>query len=495
MKRLCYTLSTLALAAASPAMADTSAAELWAEWQEQAVLSGQTVTADVAETATGLTLSNFTSLFEEDDFATRGAIDQIDLIENADGTVTVTYSELYSITFTFETDPDDPPANIELQMRHENLDMRVSGDAGARVYAYTADSITITDGALWGGEGEPPMIDVDMVMTDIATTYNVTGTDADTMRFTSEGSVGGLSMVLEVSSPRDPGEFKAGLIIGPMQAVSEGTLLSLASMNQSGGTLPEGFDISGTTTYGSLGFEFMFEEPSESIAVVYTNDGGTIGASVSSEMISYDIAATGAQATITGSDLPAPIEVSVGSSEIALAMPLAAGDAPQDMSLRLGVQDVVIGESLLGMVDPGRAFPRDPASILLDATGQVQLFMDLMNIDPEELTGPPGELRAIAVNELRVAVGGAELTGTADLTFAPGQLIPMPVGAANLELAGGNALLDALIAGGLLPTEQGLFIRGATNVFARPGAGPDTLETTVEFGANGSITANGVPIQ
>lgn len=497
MKRLCYSLSVLALASASPAMAETSAAELWAEWQAQSELSGQTVTADVTETDNGLTLSNFTTVFDEDDsFSVRGAIDQIQLIENADGTVTVTYSELYSITFTFEIDPGDPPGNIELQMRHENLNMNVSGDAGARVYSYTADSITITDGAIWGGDGQPPMIDVDMVMTDIATTYNLSGSDPETMRFTSEGSVGGLSLVMEIApAPPEQGYLKAALMIGPMQATSEGTLLSLASLNELDGALPEGIQIAGSTTYGPFGFEMMFEEPGESFTLLYSNDGGSVGASVSSEMLTYDIAATGANARFVSGEFPVPMELSVGSSEIVLSMPLAAADDPQDMNLRLGVQDIVVGEALLSMVDPGQALPRDPASLLLDATGQVQLFMDLMNLDPEELTGPPGELRALSVNDLRIAVGGAELTGTADVTFAPGQIMPSPVGAAELQLSGGNALLDALMAGGMVPNEQGAFIRGAANVFARPGAAPDTLETTVEFGEGGSITANGIPLQ
>ncbi|WP_044006229.1 DUF2125 domain-containing protein [Jannaschia sp. CCS1] len=477
-------------------MADTSATELWAEWQAQAEISGQAVSAEVTETDTGLTLSNFSTVFEEDGFSTTGSIDEIQLTENADGTVTVTYSDLYTIVFTFQVDPGNPPANIELLLRHENLDMRISGDAGARTYAYTADEISITQGRLWGGGSEPPEIEVDMVMSDIDTVYNVTGTDPETMRFTSEGAVGGLTMVMEVAAP--PGEeglFKAGLVIGPMQGTSEGTLLSLASMNQTQGTLPEGFDLAGTTTYGPLGLEMQFEMPGEAFAALYSNDGGSIGASISGEAISYDIAASGARATLTGSDIPVPVEVSVGSSELALLMPLAAGDTPQDMGLRLSVQDLMVGESLLGMVDPAQALPRDPASLLLDATGQVQLFMDLMNINPEELTGPPGELRAITVNELNLSVGGAELSGTADLSFAPNQIIPMPVGSADLELSGGNALMDALVAGGLVPAAQSGMIMGMTNVFARPGAGPDTLETTVEFGADGSITANGVPLQ
>ncbi|QXT39823.1 DUF2125 domain-containing protein [Gymnodinialimonas ceratoperidinii] len=495
MKRLSYILSTLALAAASPAVAQTSAPELWAEWLAQAEATGQNVTADVTETDTGLTLSNLTVLFEDEAVTTRGVIDEIQMTENADGTISVSYSDLYTMTFTFSVDDDAPPANIEMLVRHENLGMEVSGEAGARVYAYAADQLSITEGRLWGGGSEPPTIDVDMVLTDLDSTYTITGTDPATMRFSSDGSLGGLTLRVELASPDEPGSFKSGLMIGPMEATSAGTLLSLANLNQADDALPEGFELTGNTTYASMAFEMLFEAPQEGFAVNYRNDGGSIGAAIAPDEMSYNIAASGARAMITGTDIPVPVEFSVGSSEVALSLPLMASDAPQDMGLRVGVQELVVGDALLSMVDPGRALPRDPMSLLFDASGQVQLFMDLANIDPDEMTGPPGELRTLSVNEMNLSVGGAALTGTADFNFTPGQIVPMPVGSADLELAGGNALLDALIDGGLVPNEQGAFIRGAANVFARPGAGPDTLETTVEFGADGSITANGIPLQ
>jgi hypothetical protein len=495
MKRLSYTLSTLALAVASPAVAQTSAPDLWAEWLAQAEATGQIVTAEVTETDTGLTLSNVTVLYEEETVTTRGAIDEVQMTENADGTISVSYSDLYTMTFTFTIDDDDPPANIEMLVRHENLGMEVSGEAGARTYSYSADQLTITEGRLWGGGSEPPTIDVDLVLSDLESTYNITGADPATARFTSDGSLGGLTMRVELSAPDEPGSFKAGLMMGPMAATSEGTLLSLSTLNPAGEDLPEGFELSGSTSYESLAFEMLFEDPYEGFAVNYRNDGGSIGAAIAPDAISYDVSASGARTTITGTDIPVPVEVSVGSSEIALSLPLTAADAPQDVGLRVGVQELVVGDALLNMVDPGRALPRDPMSLLFDASGQVQLFMDLANINPDEMTGPPGEIRTLSVNELNLSVGGAALTGSADFNFAPGQIVPMPVGSADLELAGGNALLDALIDGGLVPNEQGAFIRGAANVFARPGAGPDTLETTVEFGADGSITANGIPLQ
>ncbi len=497
MTRFAFSLSTLAMLAASPALADTLAADLWAEWQAQATVTGQTLNATVTETDTGLTLTNFTSTYADDDVSTRAAIDEIQMTENPDGTVTITFSELYSTTFTFDVDDDgDPPGNIEVQLRHEGLDVRVSGDPGNRTYTYSADRIILTEGAIWGGGSEPPSIDLDMVITDLESTYSVTGDSPETMRFDSTGSMGGMQMSLEIlPPPGETGRLKAGMLMGPAEGVSAGTFLSLAALNQMTDGLPEGLELTGTTTYDSFALEFQFEDVGELFAVAYANEGGSIGFGFNDSAISYDIAAQGMNTQIAAADLPVPVEVSVESSEIAFAIPLAAGDTPQDVSVRVAYQGLTAGDGIWAMMDPTGAIPRDPASLILDATGQVQLFMDLMNLDPEELTGPPGELRALNVSELRLGVGGAELTGTADFTFAPGQIEPMPVGAAELQLSGGNALLDALMAGGLVPNDQGAFVRGMANVFARPGATPDTLETTVQFGADGSITANGIPLQ
>ncbi|MEJ6391098.1 DUF2125 domain-containing protein [Gymnodinialimonas ulvae] len=496
MTRFSFSLSTLALLAATPAFAETLAADLWAEWQAQAELTGQSVSATVTETETGLTLSNFTTTAEEDGFSTRGAIDEIEMTENSDGTVSVTYSELYSTTFTFEVDAGDPPANIELQLRHEGLDLQVSGEPGNRTYTYAADRLTLTDGAIWGGGGEPPTIDLDMVISDMASTYSVTGDTPETMRFDSTGRIGRMQMALEVlPPPGETGRLKMGMVMGAAQGTSAGTFLSLAALSEADGALPDGLDLNGTTSYDSFALEFEFVDVDEQFAITYTNAGGRLGFGMSETEISYEIAGQGMQTRISAMDLPVPIDLSVASSEATIAVPLSAGDAPQDVMARIAYEDIALGDSLWAMIDPTNAIPRDPASLILDATGQVQLFVDLISIDPETMTGPPGELRGLSVNELRLDVGGAELSGTADVSFAPGQLIPMPAGAADLQLSGGNALLDALIAGGMVPAEQGAFVRGMANAFARPGAAPDTLETSIEFGEDGSITANGIPLQ
>jgi hypothetical protein len=80
--------------------------------------------------------------------------------------------------------------------------------------------------------------------------------------------------------------------------------------------------------------------------------------------------------------------------------------------------------------------PRNPLTVVLDATAQVQLMVDLMSAEAMAMDRPPGELRALSVSELEVTFGGTSLTGTADMTFAPGQIVPQPVGARTCRLSG-----------------------------------------------------------
>jgi hypothetical protein len=180
---------------------------------------------------------------------------------------------------------------------------------------------------------------------------------------------------------------------------------------------------------------------------------------------------------------------------LSLTVPLAAAPEPSDAAVRLAYRDLAVSEEVWSLIDPSGAVPRNPLTVVLDATAQVQLMVDLMSAEAMEMDRPPGELRALSVSELEVTFGGTSLTGTADMTFAPGQIVPQPVGRADLSLVGGNALLDQLQGAGVINAEQAGMARGVAGMFTRPGAMPDTIETTIEFQQGGGITANGVPLQ
>ena len=69
------------------------------------------------------------------------------------------------------------------------------------------------------------------------------------------------------------------------------------------------------------------------------------------------------------------------------------------------------------------------------------------------------------------------------------------MGAVDLKLTGGNALLDTLVASGLVPAQTAMGARMILGIFAVPDAGEDTLKSRLEFTRDGSILANGQRIK
>jgi len=497
MSRLLPAVSSLAALAWSPALAQVSAVDLWAEWQATSAAIGQEMTAQVTQTADGLILENFTTRSEVEGSTTLGQLERVTMTELPDGTVSVEISDPYVTSLTFPEEEGGAMMTIEILMSHEGLDISVAGTPEARSYTYLADVITISEGTISNDQGDPPpTIDMEIVARDLAATYLVSGADVSDQRFESTGTTGSVAARFDVQPPPgEDGRMKASFALGEMTSDASGTVVALATMQQSTTGLPDGFEITGTTSYDWSRFEFSFEDSSDAFSLFYANEGGDFGVALSNAELRYDIAAEGIVTRVAGSEIPVPVEASAESSELSLTVPLAASATPSDAAIRLSYRDLAVSEEVWALMDPSGSVPRNPLTVILDATAQLQLMVDLLGVDAMEMEAPPGELRALTVSELELSFGDTSLTGSADMTFAPGQVVPQPVGQADLSLVGGNALLDQLQGAGVIGPEEAGMARGVAGMFSRPGAMPDTLETTIVFGPDGTITANGVPLQ
>ncbi len=494
--RFALSLSALALTCAAPAMAQVTASELWAEWQTQSASQGQALAAaQVATTGSGLQLTDVTTVYSDADVSATTRVAGLTLTENGDGTVSVSVIEPYSVEIEFETGTPGQTGLIELLVAFDGFDMQVGGTQAARSYSYAANSVTITAGRI-EGHGETPEIDVLISMDALAAAYTVDGTDPNNLGYDSTGSLGSMSAGVSVA-PEDRSEGELKMIFGITDLTSSGggNLGNFATVAANPGTMPEGFDFDAELGYSSVALESDFRDGRDVVVASYTNDGGGFMFDFSETSLAYGFNTQNAALYAEAPDLPVPVEASVGSAEFAFEIPLSATGAPEPFAARFAYQDVTMSDALWGMADPMQAVPRDPVSLVLDISGTAQLMVDLMTIDPNGIDAPPGELRSLTINELRLGFGGAELSGSGDMTFAAGQMVPMPVGSVDLELAGAFALMDRLEATGIIPIEQLAMARGMIGAFARPGAMPDTLESTIEFTPGGGITANGVPLQ
>jgi hypothetical protein len=71
--------------------------------------------------------------------------------------------------------------------------------------------------------------------------------------------------------------------------------------------------------------------------------------------------------------------------------------------------------------------------------------------------------------------------------------MPMPLGEANVTVTGANALIDGLIATGLLAEEDAMGARMMMGMFMVP-SGDDTLTSKIEAKEGMQILVNGQPL-
>lgn len=241
---------------------------------------------------------------------------------------------------------------------------------------------------------------------------------------------------------------------------------------------------SGTSTMEIEGIEITMEG---------TDSGSDMLLEVADGVITFDVNAGETAYTITpGAGLPIP-PVDISLSEIGMTMVIPAGavEAPAEMVIELLLKDLIVGESLWSMIDPGKTISRDPAQIdiNLEALVQVDALSAMAGAEPvEALT-----IHSLDVNQILVAVGGASIQADGAMTFNNDGPIPMPLGGVNINIAGLTTLANQLVALGLVDQMQAGMAMGMMMAFAKPGEGADTFVSEITFTENG-IAANGQPI-
>ena len=117
-----------------------------------------------------------------------------------------------------------------------------------------------------------------------------------------------------------------------------------------------------------------------------------------------------------------------------------------------------------------------------------------------QLFGPPPiQIDEVTIEDLRIAAVGAEATATGAMTFdwTDFQTIPgiaRPEGAVTVNLNGANALMDTLVAMGLIPEGDLMMPRMMMGMFATT-VGDDMLESVLEVNSEGHVLANGQRLQ
>jgi hypothetical protein len=484
------------------ASAEVTAEQVWADLKAYLESFGYTVTADeqiAGDTITLGTLS-LSMTMPEDSGSVTMSLDGMTFTETGDGSVSITLPERMPIAFTTITpNPEGTPEEISgsIDYTHSGFEMLVSGDPETMVYDYGAEEMALAMTSLTVA-GQPQQItEARITFADVSGDSTSTGTDL--RQIAQSMTAGAVAYVLDIPNPEDPAGQVS--ITGGLENLGySGTLMvpQGIDMNDTALALQSGFGVDGSYSYENGSSDFAVSGLGNTMEGNTRSDSGRFTMNMNRDSIGYTAEASGLAINYSGTSVPLPVSLSMAEMGFNMLFPLAQTEEPTDFNLGLKLGDVVVSDTIWGLADPAGQLPRDPATLELDFTGKARLTQDIM--DEEAMMNsagtPPGEINSLSVNALNLAIAGAALTGSGNFTFDNADLstfpgMPRPEGALDMQLTGGNALLDTLVAMGLLPEDQAMGARMMLGLFARPGSGPDTLTSRIEITPEGQVLANG----
>ncbi|WP_338549077.1 DUF2125 domain-containing protein [Roseovarius phycicola] len=480
------------------AFADVTAQDVWADWKGYFAGSGYTMSAE--ETLSGDTLSvkNIVMSMEipEEDANIRVELGEIDFVEKGDGTVSVEFPASIPLNIVV-----DGPEAVTIAMDYNNtgLVMNVSGDPNDITYNYTAAEIALKFKEI---VAEGQSIDLGVMDVTVADIVGTTTMKVGDLRVADQKMTSGpVSYNIDFKDPENEDArlvLKGGL--AGMDATGTSTLpleMDAALMHQA---VANGFAVDADLSYRENAMEFQFTEGAENVQGTTSSNTGQIKVAMSDKGLIYDVSTTDTNVSMAGGEIPFPVEFALEEAGFKFGMPIIKGEEEQDFAFGFTMGNFTMSDLIWGIFDPTGQLPRDPATIAIDMTGKAKLFFDFLN--PEEMENVetsgemPGELNSLSLNSLTVRAAGAELTGGGAFTFDNSDLetfdgVPAPDGTIDLKLVGANALLDTLVSMGFVPEDQAMGARMMMGLFAVPGDGEDTLNSTIEVKSDGQVLANG----
>ncbi len=481
------------------AFAQVTAQQVWDDWKSNMGMYGENGVTIGSETYAGgvLTVTDLGFSMTDDGATASGSLAQLVLTEQADGTVAVTMSDTYPLHIE-GIDEEGKPFTVDLSMTQAGLAMNVSGAPGNLTYQMTAPRITVELDQLTE-EGVPVPAEIVVGMNNVSGGYTSTGTDLKTLDYDMNVE----SVDVKATGSEDGASFTvngtmAALVL-QMVAVVPSTGMDVEGANP----FAAGLDVDGTYSFGASNFTFNAMEDGAATDGTMTATGGNVAFAIDHAALDYSFGLQGLTTAMTSAELPFPVTVGLNALDFRLAMPMSPTDAPADFAGRLNLGGLTVNEELWAMIDPGAVIPRDPATVTVDVSGTATLKVDLTDPGASEGgmmdTTVPGDLNSLTINDITVALGGADAHATGALTFDNTDLatyggMPKPVGTVDIALNGVNGLIDKLVQIGIVPEEQVMGVRMMMGMFSVP-VGDDMLTSKIEFTADGHLMANGQMLQ
>jgi hypothetical protein len=474
--------------------------EVWENWQAFATSGGNEITiGNTAKNGNVLEVTGLVAKSANGGGSTTGTIDKLSFTDRGDGTVEITMSE--SIPFEMTMPPGGEGVSaMKMVIVQQGLSLIASGTTEATNYEFSAptSSVKVTD--MKSASGEALDTTVDVVLSGSSGKYVVEKT-GEVSKLDSAFGATSMDVSIVANDPEADSTFKGTMTFADVKSSSKGGFVGAELMKEMVSALNAGFTTDTDLSFGATAMDFDMTEAGAPTKILLTATGGGFDVALAKEGMSYGTSLNGLDLSLTGANIPFPeVKVSMAESAFNFAMPISKGDAPQDFSVLTKLVDLKVSDDIWGLVDPAGTLPRDPATVIFDAKGTAKLLADIMDPAAQAQTGSvPGEVNTLDLTQVLVKAVGAEIAATGALTFDNTDLVtfqgmPAPTGKINVDIKGVNALIDNLIAMGLVPEDQAMGARMMMGIFARPGEGPDALVSEIEFKDKG-IFANGQQLQ
>jgi hypothetical protein len=381
------------------------------------------------------------------------------------------------------------------------------GDGGALVYDYAAAALNVSYDSSYpatsldGSDAGKATANGTVDFTNLAGSYSDTPGTNRAFGFALSASAIGYDVAsddpglpMKTSSRSDTADVAMSLAVTLPATAMIG---EIAEPRDFGAALQDGLSFEISTRQGASTGSAEHEDAFFPYQMTFSAGPGEGTGLFNKDTFSVNSKGESLTVDLTSSAVPAPIKVSTGPVEFGVTSPVVATEAAGDYALKMKLTGLTVNEETWALFDPGAALPRDPADLSIDLGGKAVVdFIALMAAEGEAMAevAPPAP-ETLDIRDLTLKVAGATFTGTGAFTFDNSMGVPMPIGEANVSLTGGNALIDGLIATGLITNEDAMGVRMMMGGFMSPGANPDELTSKIEAKAGGEITVNGQRVQ
>lgn len=484
----------------SAAMADLTADQVWQDWTGYLADAGYSVSSDTSQSGDTLTIRDLALEMDlpDADGGMSMRVGEIQLVENDDGSVSVILPATLPIAIA-AIDDEAQQVTAAVEIAHEALDLTISGTPDDMDYTYTAEVLTLALTGLQAGDETPEIRTAQIRLEDMA--GNSLSEPGDTSRDLRQAlRAGPVTYELDITEPEDGATMALSGSMAQVVFAGDATIPDSFESDDVAAALSEGFRFASSVEYETGRTAYRFEDAGDVLEGTQSSARGRLDTSMGPDGLSYGAGGEDVTMAVSSSDLPFPVNLNIARLGFDVTMPVIESEAMQEYGVNLELSEFTMSDQLWSMIDPAAQLPRDPATLRVDLNGTGRLFFNLL--DPAEVEGLegrdsiPGEVESLTLNELTLELAGASLSGEGAFTFDSDDLesfggAPAPEGTLDLRLVGGNALLDTLVAMGLVPADQASGMRMMMGLFATPGDGEDELVSKIEVTGDGQVLANG----